>query len=217
MLGALLSFDPLRNPKQSHFWKQHEFLHSNSIFLMAICPSALSYVSMSSKVRLRYHKKWGFWGVKSAPNLTGLCVFVHFPLDSLSVIGVKGTKTLISTVNSALQTKESTMRSKTFSGQFEIPTSIPFLFLKKSIWRISLGVKKFKQTFLKFLASLWKTWVLGCCVKSLRYSRPCTTSLKASQASFSDIGLSVGTTRTSPSFRSSKTARKKNTSNEYKV
>ena len=77
----------------------------------------------------RYHSnKWGFQGVKSAPNLTGLCVFVHFPLDSLSVIGVKGTKTLISTVNSALQTKESTMRSKTFSGRFESPNSKPFLF-----------------------------------------------------------------------------------------
>ena len=76
---------------------------------------------------------------------------------------------------------------------------------------LTVGQNNFgnKIPFLKFLTSLWKTWVLGCCVKSLRYSRPCTTSLKASQASFSDIGLSVGTTRTSPSFRSSKTARNK--------
>ena len=44
--------------------------------------------------------------------------------------------------------------------------------------------------------------------KYSRYSRPCTTSLKASQASFSDIGLSVGTTRTSPSFSSSNTEKK---------
>ena len=46
--------------------------------------------------------------------------------------------------------------------------------------------------------------------KYSRYSRPCTTSLKASQASFSDIGLSVGTTRTSPSFSNSKTEKKLN-------